>query len=243
MKGSTRKRGSTWTAYWFTQDPATGSRKQHSKGGFPDEVGAAQEHLNEVLGKVQTGAWAPDKRITVAELLVEWLAAEEVAGPPGHDPGAVPERCRLLARATRGVASSWRRCRLRRRNSSSRSSGPRVPVPGRLVASIGTALHHRAQGCDGLGVRDGADGTRSSAGYRRPRAQTAKGAGAAWTADEARAFLASVCDDRLKTAWTLLLTRGLRRGELAGLKWDAVGLNAGSLQITSNAGPGRRRAD
>ena len=89
-----------------------------------------------------------------------------------------------------------------------------------LKAATGWALETGLVGLDPL------------AGYRRPRAQTAKGAGAAWTADEARAFLASVSDDRLVTAWTLLLTRGLRRGELAGLKWDAVDLDAGSLQIT-----------
>ncbi len=77
------------------------------------------------------------------------------------------------------------------------------------------------------------------AGFRRPRAQTAKGVGAAWTADEARAFLGSVIDDRLVAARTLLLTRGLRRGELAGLRWDAVDLEAGSLQI--NADPSSRR--
>ena len=56
------------------------------------------------------------------------------------------------------------------------------------------------------------------AGYRRPRATTSKGAGAAWTVDEARAFVGSVSDDRLSGAWRLLLTRGLRRGELAGLR-------------------------
>ena len=33
-------------------------------------------------------------------------------------------------------------------------------------------------------------------------------------------------------AWTLLLTRGLRRGELAGLRWDAVDLEGRSLRIT-----------
>jgi integrase len=33
-------------------------------------------------------------------------------------------------------------------------------------------------------------------------------------------------------AWTLLLARGLRRGELAGLRWDAVDLDAGSISIT-----------
>jgi integrase len=32
-------------------------------------------------------------------------------------------------------------------------------------------------------------------------------------------------------AWALLLTRGLRRGELCGLKWDAVDLDAGVVRI------------
>ncbi len=41
-----------------------------------------------------------------------------------------------------------------------------------------------------------------------------------------------MADDRLLAAWSLLLTRGLRRGELAGLRWDRVDLEAGSLQIT-----------
>jgi integrase len=35
----------------------------------------------------------------------------------------------------------------------------------------------------------------------------------------------------LVAAWTLLLTRGLRRGELAGLRWDAVDLEGRAVQI------------
>jgi integrase len=39
--------------------------------------------------------------------------------------------------------------------------------------------------------------------------------------------------DRLYAAWVLLLTRGLRRGELAGLRWDRVDLDElRRLQIT-----------
>jgi integrase len=51
-------------------------------------------------------------------------------------------------------------------------------------------------------------------------------------AEEARAFLGSVADDRLVAAWTLVLTRGLRRGELASLRQDAVDLVGGSIRIT-----------
>jgi integrase len=231
MKGSTRKRGSTWTAYWFTQDPATGSRKQHSKGGFRTSR-AAQEHLNEVLGKVQTGAWAPDKRITVAELLVEWLAAKKSQGL----------RATTLAQY-RNVVDSWLVPHVggvQLAKMSPSQAQQLVEVLRAEGSRAGGALSPRSvqlsitvlKAATAWAFETGLMGRDSLAGYRRPRAQTAKGAGAAWTADEARAFLASVCDDRLKTAWTLLLTRGLRRGELAGLKWDAVGLDAGSLQIT-----------
>jgi hypothetical protein len=65
------------------------------------------------------------------------------------------------------------------------------------------------------------------AGFRRPRAQAGKGADEAWAAENARAFLASVASDRLVAAWTLLLTRGLRRGELAG----CVGMPSTSIAV------------
>jgi integrase len=52
-----------------------------------------------------------------------------------------------------------------------------------------------------------------------------------WTADEARRFLEATREDRLAFAWALLLTRGLRRGELCGLTWSAVDLDAGTLRI------------
>jgi hypothetical protein len=31
VRGSIRQRGSTFTAYWFTLDPATGNRVQHTR--------------------------------------------------------------------------------------------------------------------------------------------------------------------------------------------------------------------
>jgi integrase len=54
-----------------------------------------------------------------------------------------------------------------------------------------------------------------------------------WSAAEAREFLDATSDDRRAFAWALLLTRGLRRGELCGLKWSAVDLVAGTLRVES----------
>jgi integrase len=65
------------------------------------------------------------------------------------------------------------------------------------------------------------------AGYWRPRAISRCATGDAWAADEARRFLAHVATDHLAPA------RGLERGELAGLRWDAVDLEGATMRIVS----------
>lgn len=71
-------------------------------------------------------------------------------------------------------------------------------------------------------------------GYDRPTAAPSR-VGKAWTLEQAQSFLQAVRDDRLSAAWTLLLTRGLRRGELAGLRWDAVELKGANPAMVIRA--------
>jgi integrase len=51
-----------------------------------------------------------------------------------------------------------------------------------------------------------------------------------WTAEETIQFLAAVKDDRLYAAWVLAVVCGLRRGELAGLRWSKVDLVRGVVR-------------
>jgi integrase len=53
-----------------------------------------------------------------------------------------------------------------------------------------------------------------------------------FTAAEVTTFLAAVADDRNEHAWHLALC-GLRRGEIAGLRWEDVDLEAGSLEVVN----------
>jgi integrase len=54
-----------------------------------------------------------------------------------------------------------------------------------------------------------------------------------WTEDEAVTFLASVADDRVFALWRLVLSTGMRRGELCGLRWQDVDLDAGTVTVAS----------
>ncbi len=232
MKGFIRERGSSFTAYWETRDPATGARRQHSKGGFAKKAGA-QSHLNVVVGKVTTGEWRADQPLTVRDLLVEhWLPAQ---------------RARELRPATlaqyEGVVEHWILPKL---------GGTKVAaLTPAAVVDFMAALRSEptAKGRKGLSARSTQlaagvlkaacafavstemIGRNPIAGVRRPRAEGQ--AMRVWSADEARAFLHATGGDRLAFAWALLLTRGLRRGELCGLKWSAVDPVAGTLRIES----------
>ncbi|MFN8186366.1 MAG: site-specific integrase [Gaiellales bacterium] len=52
-----------------------------------------------------------------------------------------------------------------------------------------------------------------------------------WSAEELRSFLEHVRHDRLYALWLVAATTGARRGELAGLKWDAVDLESRRISI------------
>ena len=54
---------------------------------------------------------------------------------------------------------------------------------------------------------------------------------AIWTKDEMNTFLDSVREDRLFALWRLACRSGMRRGELAGLRWADVDLDAGELSV------------
>jgi len=78
-------------------------------------------------------------------------------------------------------------------------------------------------------VETGLLGRNPLAGVRRPRSETRPMT--AWSVTDARAFLKATEGDRLAAGWALLLTRGLRRGELAGLKWEAINLEGRAMQM------------
>lgn len=65
----------------------------------------------------------------------------------------------------------------------------------------------------------------------RPEDKETQGRKGVWTPAQAVRFLRHHADDRLIAAWTLSILTGMRRGELAGLKWSRVDLESGTLKV------------
>ena len=95
----------------------------------------------------------------------------------------------------------------------------------RTVQYIHTTLRKALQDAvsDGLIPRNVADGKKAP----RPKKKEIN----PLSPERARAFLNAVHGDRLEALYVLAVHRGLRQGELLGLRWEDVDLEAGVLQI------------
>jgi integrase len=55
-----------------------------------------------------------------------------------------------------------------------------------------------------------------------------------WKPDQIQTFLMSVQRDRFAALFLLELTTGIRRGQICGLRWSAVDLDAGKITVHDN---------
>ena len=185
MKGSIRQRGQTYTAYWSTIDPGSGNRVQHTRGGFRTK-GDAQKHLNAVRPLVDQGAGCPDRKMTVQELLAEWLAAKASEGLRNSTLGMygnvvdgwlVPHIGGLRLDQLNSTRAGQLVDALRSPEGSSLGRGALSPRSVQLAVQVLKAATRWAfeTGCV---ARD------PLAGFKRPKAQTSPAATGAWTATE-----------------------------------------------------------
>ena len=223
MRGSTRKRGKSWTAYWGAFDAATGGRKQKSKGGFERQKDA-QAHLDEVVPQVKAGTYTEPSKVPFGRYLRdEWLpAVSGTVRPLSHARYSAVVNTYIAPREVGGVPL----CALSGGHLSSLYSelereGLSVATR-RLVHAVARHALNDAVRWDKL--------TRNPAAAADPPALPRSRA-QSWSARELRAFLAHVEGDRLFALWRLAATTGMRRGELLGVTWRALDLGGARLRV------------
>jgi integrase len=227
MRGSIYKRGSTWT--WHVDvgvDSVTGKRKQQTKGGFKTKR-ECQAALNDALAALRVGTLVkPSKRTLESFLVGEWLPALRNLRPSTLSNyrthirtcvlpvlGSIPLQQLSPAHLNALYQALLTQGRLR----DGHGMAPKT------VQNVHAILHRALKDAMRWGyvARNVADAVDPPKGLPAERQ--------VWTPEQLRAFLSHVRDDRLYAAWLLVTTTGLRRAELAGLRWLDVDLAAGRV--------------
>lgn len=224
MRGHIRKRGNKWAVVVDTGRDEDGKRQQRWHSGF-NRRKDAERALTEILGKLESGGYVEPAKLTVAEFLAdEWLPAMRASLRP-----LTFESYTMIVRSR--IVPEIGTVRLQRLTPATLNA---------LYATLGERLSPRSvRYCHAVLRHALADAVRWDRLARNPadRAEppSAKAAKAkamqTWTAEQLATFLEHVADDRLYAAWRLAATTGLRRGELLGLRWRDLDLDAGRLAV------------
>jgi integrase len=227
------KRGKTWSFYIeLPRDPVTGKRRKQWHSGYRTQK-EAQTERTKMLAAVNGGTYVPKTRQTVGEFTDEWLAAiAPTVRPATHYSYARNLRLHVtpvigtapLAAVDAGTLNQLYAALLAEGRKDHAGGG----LSPRTVRYIHTILHRAFKDAMRWGrlARNAADAADppKAAEAGRPESIT-------WAADQLRIFLEGTRGSRHWTAYLLLATSGMRRGEVLGLRWRDLDLDGGRVSI------------
>jgi len=215
-------------------------RRQREVGGFRTKK-QAQAALNDALSGSQRGTYVAPSRTTVRQFLDEWHegAKTELGTTAWTNYGQIIRRniqpylgAKRLTDLSPLDVKRWHGKLL---EGGRKDGGPLSVASVKLAHRI---LHRALTDA----VRWNLIAVNPATGVRAPRGEPNEMT--VWTAEEAKRFLDAMADDRLIALWTAALHTGLRRGELADLRWTDVDLRAGTLTVAQqHDGQSRHRRD
>jgi integrase len=227
MRGSVRKRGSTWTAT-YDEQPGADKRKQRSRGGFATKR-EAQAFLTDQLRRLDTGTYVEPSRLTVRAFLVdEWL--------PAITSSVRPATAATYERAVRlDLVPALGAVRLQALRSGHLNGLYAELERGGLAPATIRQVHATIRRACNDAVRWGALIRNPASMADPPRVPGSRAR--AWTAGELSRFLDVAAGDRLSALWRLAATTAMRRGELLGLTWRAVDFDGARLSVEQQLTP------
>jgi integrase len=225
MRGSVVKRNKTRSyVVDVGRDARTGRRRQRWKGGF-----ASRREAEQALARVLSGDVGGAGSLTLGAFLDQWLA--------GHVPSLKPSTAKSYKEVVQWyVTPRLGHVKLDDVNAllvkslyADLISGGGRRSGRRLSAGTVGVVHRVLRKAMNDAVLWGMLVRSPLLGVKPPRRDAHEMC--AWTSDEARQFLATVGCDRLYAMSVLVLATGMRRGEIAGLRWCDVDLDAGVLAV------------
>jgi len=228
VRGHVRRRGTLWSVVVdLPRDGATGRRRQKWHSGYKTRR-EAEKALAEVLTRLDQGTYVEPTKEVLSTFLDRWLAAVRPTLRPSTFATYTTLvkqhlRPRLGSLSLRSLTAAHLNSLYAELLASGRRDGKGLsPASVRyLHAVIRKALADAVRwNLVTRNVADAADPPRLT----RTQMKT-------WSAREVRRFLEQVEDDRLHAAYVVACTTGMRRGEVLGLRWQDLDLDAGRASI------------
>jgi integrase len=238
-RGSVIKRGKTWSVVLDLGRDEAGKRIRRWHSGFATKK-AAEQARTDLLGKVDRNEYVAPTAQTVREFITaDWLPSLDAQVAGGSMKASSVSFYRTLA--TSHVVPRIGDVPLARLDAptlnklygSLLTSGRRTgkgkggPLSPTTVHSVHVTISRMLSDAEKWGKVPRNVATKAEA----PTPTASKGKW--WTAEQLRTFDATVADDRLSALWALAMDTGMRRGELAGLRWSDVSLETRRLTIAS----------
>lgn len=234
MRGHIAKKGKRYYAVVYEGvDPATGKeRHRWHAGGL--RRSDAEKLLTTLVKRAHDGHTTPSEKVTVGEYLTEkWLPIQRAQLRPSTFDSyrrniqnhVVPALGRIPLHKLTPEDLDTFYARLLTEGKLNGDGGGLSPKTVRYIhLTINKALKDALRkGSVIRNVAEAADPPKLSSAKREDIK--------AWTADELRTFLDSIRDDRLYPAFHLSSHTGMRRGEILGLRWSDVDLDAALVSV------------
>jgi integrase len=230
VRGHFKRRGERWYFWAELETSATGKRRQVSRGGFATRK-EAEAAFAVVRDQVRTGAYVEPVKATLGAYLVEeWLPAIRASVRPAtHDHYARMVRAYVVPRLGDVRLQTLSPPQLNAFYADLLLGGRRVrpgaPLAPKTVRHVHTMLHKALADA----VKWGRVSKNPADLGEPPRPATPEMK--VWDTEQLRRFVEAVKDDRLVAAWLLMVTTGMRRGEVLGLRWSDVNLDAARASV------------
>jgi integrase len=227
-----RRTGKVVVRYQLTVDSGvnlqTGKRQQVRRRYATEKQ--ARDALAEITQQVSTSTFVPRKAVTVGQLCDDWIASLHnarattingytyVLAPLRERHGSLPAQKLTRPDLDNLLAA------LRTGGTTTAKGHTRRPwAPRSLNAAIDAWRLVLAYGCERRELAHNAAAAMKKVARDHAEMQT-------YTPAEIRAVLRAADTDRNGHLWYLALS-GLRRGEIAGLRWCDVDFNAGTITV------------
>ena len=233
MRGHIAKKGRRYYVVIYEGvDASTGrpKRRWHAAGETRAE---AEKLLAELVKRVHDGDYRTPDKITVGDyLLHRWLPAKQTRLKP-TTAGVYERNIRLHINPSIGhiPLQKLQPEDLDGLYARLLTDGKRNGKDGGLSARSVRAVHTTIQSALSDAVRKGTVVRNVADLADPPAAGRSEQAMSVWTSDELRCFLEAISGHDLNPLYLLAATTGMRRGELAGLTWRNVDLDAARLTV------------